>query len=85
MSGSSYKHKSGATKRKEREKRAQEKTKLKKLDTYFVRSNPGDEPDIVESESTPQNVAVRSGSQIYRYNFSQSLTLKTICELVVKC
>ena len=47
MSGSSYKHKSGATKCKEKEKRAQEKTKLKKLDTYFVRPNPGDEADIV--------------------------------------
>ena len=32
---------------KKRKKKAQEKMKLKKLDTYFVRPNPGDEADIV--------------------------------------
>uniref|UniRef100_A0A673B287 TTF-type domain-containing protein n=1 Tax=Sphaeramia orbicularis TaxID=375764 RepID=A0A673B287_9TELE len=40
MSGSTYRHKSGATKRKEKEKREQEKAKLQKLDTFFVRPNP---------------------------------------------
>lgn len=72
MSGSSYKHKSGAAKRKEKEKREQDKAKLQKLDTYFVRP-PGDEPDIVFGrDSSPPKQPAQSGSQIYRYQFNHS-------------
>ncbi len=66
MSGSYNKHKSGEAKRKEEEKREQEKAKLKRLDTYFVRP-PRDEPDIVVgSDSGRPIVPAQSGSQIYR-------------------
>lgn len=62
MSGT-YRHKSGATKRKEKEKREQEKTKLAKLDTYFVRRS-GDEPDFVHgSDSGPPKPPAPPGSQ----------------------
>ncbi|KAI4825681.1 hypothetical protein KUCAC02_021353 [Chaenocephalus aceratus] len=52
---SSYKHKSGATKRKEKYKKEdQGKAKLSKLDGYFFRPTPppaGDEPEVVATAS----------------------------------
>ncbi|KAF3841136.1 hypothetical protein F7725_006998, partial [Dissostichus mawsoni] len=51
---SSYKHKSGATKRKEKDKKDQGKPKLSKLDGYFFRPTPppaGDEPEVVATAS----------------------------------
>ncbi|KAI4811231.1 hypothetical protein KUCAC02_014146 [Chaenocephalus aceratus] len=52
---SSYKHKSGATKRKEKDKKEnQGKAKLSKLDGYFFRPTPppaGDEPEVVATAS----------------------------------
>ena len=63
MSGT-YKHKSGAAKRKEKEKREQGKAKLQKVDTYFVR-RPGDEPDFfVGSDSGPPKLPAQPGSQV---------------------
>lgn len=62
---SSYKHKSGAAKRKEREKREQGKAKLLKLDTYLVRPHGhGNEPDNVGSNSGPP--ILLAGSQTDR-------------------
>lgn len=53
MSGTSYKHKSGAAKQKEKEKREKLKAKLQKLDTYFSHP-PGAEQDFfVGSDSGP--------------------------------
>ncbi|KAI4828615.1 hypothetical protein KUCAC02_022695, partial [Chaenocephalus aceratus] len=55
LSMSSYKHKSGATKRKEKDKKEdQGKAKLSKLDGYFFRPTPppaGDEPEVVATAS----------------------------------
>lgn len=51
---SSYKHKSGATKRKEKDKKEDQKAKLSKLDGYFFRPTPppaGDEPEVVATIS----------------------------------
>ncbi|KAI4811151.1 hypothetical protein KUCAC02_014069 [Chaenocephalus aceratus] len=51
---SSYKHKSGATKRKEKDEKEDQKAKLSKLDGYFFRPTPppaGDEPEVVATAS----------------------------------
>ncbi|KAI4827736.1 hypothetical protein KUCAC02_031108, partial [Chaenocephalus aceratus] len=54
LSMSSYKHKSGATKRKEKDKKEDQKAKLSKLDGYFFRPTPppaGDQPEVVATAS----------------------------------
>ena len=65
---SSYKHKSGAAKRKERGKKEQENAKLLKLDAYLVRPHGnGNEPDDVGSKSDPPPIQQSgSGSQTDR-------------------
>ena len=78
MSGSSYKHKSGATKRREKEKTEQDTTKLQKLDTVFARPNiPNPEQDksllaVASRDSSP----LAAGSPIYRYNPNSLVDLR---------
>lgn len=64
MSGTSYKHKSGAPKQKEKEKSSYKNW------THFVR-RPGDEPDFfVGSDSGPPKLPAQPGSQVnYRQPF----------------
>lgn len=64
MSGTSYKHKSGATKRKEKEKRDQGNAKLPKLDTYFVRRHGDKAGFFVGSDPGPPKIPGQPESQV---------------------